>query len=295
MRAGIRHRRYWILAALIALIAVAACGDRGPGGASPTTERDPATAEEKRARGAALIRQMSEKIAAAQAVTFTTSEVIERVRRRDNERITSNINREIAFRRPDRCWSKVTGDNDLEIYYEGNRATLVSHKDKVFGEIPTPPTLDETVDVLSDKYDIPMPIGDLLTTNPHESLATDDPEMTGGWAGRETVDGVACHLLTWQHPNVDWSVWVPEAGEPLPKKLQIVYKARRGQPKTTIVIRNWNLNAQLPDETFARRVPDDYEGIPVIQRASAVLPPAGQEPEPDAPAAERAVKKAKKN
>jgi hypothetical protein len=82
------------------------------------------------------------------------------------------------------------------------------------------------------------------------------------------------------------------AGDPLPRKLQIVYKARRGQPKSTIVFSNWNLSAQLPDEKFARRVPDDYEGIPVIQRASAVLSQAGeQEQEPVEPA----EKKAKRN
>jgi hypothetical protein len=290
MRAGIRHRRYWILAALIALIAVSACGDRGTGGPSKTP--DPATAEEKRAQGVSILRQMSEKIAAAQAVTFNTSEVIERVRRRNNERVSVNISREIAFRRPDRMWFKVTGDNDLELYYEGNRATLVSHNHKVFGEFPTPPTLDETVDVLSDKYDVPMPVADLLTTNPDESLAINDPEMTGGWAGREEVEGVACNVLAWQHPNVEWSVWIPVAGDPLPRKLQIVYKARRGQPKSTIVFSNWNLSAQLPDEKFARRVPDDYEGIPVIQRASAVLSQAGeQEQEPVEPA----EKKAKRN
>jgi hypothetical protein len=35
----------------------------------------------------------------------------------------------------------------------------------------------------------------------------------------------------------------------------------------------------LANETFARKVPADYEGIPVIQRASAVLgiEPQGQE------------------
>jgi hypothetical protein len=259
----------------------AACGGPESGGGA-SREPEPATEAEKRAKGEDLLKRVSERIAAAQAFSFTTSEVVERVRK-SGEKITLNLNREVAVQRPNRLWYKATGDRDLESFYNGENVTLVSHKEKVWAEIPAPPTIDETVDVMSERYDIPMPIGDMISTNPHESLISED--TTGGWAGTENIDGISCRILSWQHPNVDWKVWIPASGEPLPKKLEITYKARRGQPKTILNFKEWNLAPQFTDATFTRRVPDDYEGIPVVQRASAVLTPEeAAKPEP-APAA----------
>lgn len=251
----------------VAVVAVAlllwGCG--GGGAVEGGAER----AGEPRPDGGAILRQMSERLKSATAFTFSTAETSERVRRND-ERVTVNLEHRFSVRRPDRLWFKATGDHDLELFYDGKRVTLVSHKEKVFGEFPAAATLAETVDVIGERYDVPLPIADLLSLDPDKALVNE--QTTGGWEKRETVDGVECNKLAYQHPNVDFAVWVPAAGDPLPKRLYIKYKARRGQPSTTVTFRDWNLSPQLNDETFARKVPDDYEGIPVIQRAASVIP-----------------------
>jgi hypothetical protein len=242
---------------MIALIA-ASCRESGP-----------ATSEERRAQGEALLKQMSEKLKSAQSLTVSTFESVERVRR-NNEKVKLNINRQLTIRRPDRAWVKTTGDRDLEMFYNGKKVTLVSHKEKVFGEFPAPATLDETVDMITDRYNIPLPMADLLTFDPHGTLMSE--KTTGGMEREEKIDNVDCSVLAYQHPNVDWAVWIPVSGDPLPRKLKITYKARRGQPQTEILFKDWNLSPQVTDATFAVKVPDGYEGIPVIQRASAVIP-----------------------
>ena len=77
-----------------------------------------------------------------------------------------------------------------------------------------------------------------------------------GFRGEEPVDGTHCARLEWRHPNVDWTIWIPASGQPLPKKLWVNYKARN---RTTVA---------------------------VIQRASAVLPNLNGQATPanDAPA-----------
>jgi hypothetical protein len=247
---------------------MASCGESRTVSAGSEPE---ASTQANRAEGIALLHRMSAKIAKTQAMTFSTTERVERVRR-NGQKVTLNLERQLAMKRPDRFWFNTTGDQDLEAYYKGKRVTLVSHKEQVWGEFPAPPTIDETVDEISSRYDIPMPIGDLLTVNPDKSLVTDD--TTGGWAGREIIEGVVCDRLTWRHPKVDWSVWIPMSGDALPRKLQITYKARRGQPAATVIFRDWNLNPRLTDSMFSRKIPPDYEGIPIIQSASAVLPPS---------------------
>ena len=260
------------IAGLLVALCAAACGgadSTNREGAGTKRESVPATAEEKRARGDAILRQMSDKLKSAEAFTFVTAEVIERVRR-NNEKVTLNVERRAAVRRPDRLWFQTSGDRELECTYDGRKVTLVSHKEKVFGEFPAPATLDETADAITYKYDIPLPIADLLTPDPQNTLK--DEGTTGGMERLETVEGVECNVLAYQHPNVDFSLWVPTSGDPLPKKLSITYKARRGQPTTTVLFRNWNLTPQVSDDTFARKVPADYEGIPVIQSVRALVP-----------------------
>jgi hypothetical protein len=226
------------------------------------------TPESRRADGQALLRRMAERLATAQAISLKTDQEIERVAQ-DGTKHMERASVEITLRRPDRFWFRASGDRGLEGFFDGERVTLISHGEKVYGEIPTPSTIDEAVDVLSDRFDVPMPVADLLTRRPDEVLLT--PKTTGGWDGEEDVDGTRCARLVWQHPNVDWSIWIATSGEPLPCKLHISYKSRRGQPTATVRFREWNLAATVTDETFARKIPADFEGIAIIQRVSRVL------------------------
>ena len=102
------------------------------------------------------------------------------------------------------------------------------------------------------------------------------------------MDGVDCNKLAYQHPKVDFAIWLPVSGEPLPKKMDVTYKARRGQPSSVITFRDWNQSPQLSDDMFARKVPPDYEGIPVIQRAAALAVSLEDQKKPNAAAAKPA-------
>jgi len=247
----------WMMTAICTSATIVGCGT------SP-----PRTDAEKRTQGDALLLRMSHQLANAQSISFTTSETDERVR--PSGKVVIQLTREVKLRRPDKLWFKATGGADLEGFYQGKDLTLLSHKDKVWGLMPMPSTIDETVIAVEDKYGIPMPVGDLLTKNPSEVLLSS--QTTGGWMREETIGGKNCAVLAWKHPNVEWSVWIPTSGEPLPARLDIAYLKKKQQPKSSIVFSNWNLSATLPDATFVAQVPNDFEGIPVIQRASAVIP-----------------------
>ena len=269
--------KLFAIAGMLIVLAGSACTN---GGGPTAKESVPVTDEEKRAQGDAILKQMSDKLRSAQAATFSTTESIDRVKR-NNEKVHLNLARQIAVRRPDKMWFKTSGDRDLEFMYSGKMVTLVSHKDKVFGEVPAPPTLNETAEMITAKYGISLPISDLLSADPEQALK--DEETKGGWNRRETLNGVVCNVLSYQHPAVDFSLWVPVSGDPLPQKMEITYKQRRGQPSTTVTFKDWNLAPQLNDEMFARKVPEGYEGIAVIQRASAVISPEeAAETPPDA-------------
>jgi hypothetical protein len=72
----------------------------------------------------------------------------------------------------------------------------------------------------------------------------------------------------------------------LPRRLKVLQKGRTGQPMVDLTFTEWNFAPQITDATFVPKVPADYEGIAVLQRAAAVkkaAPPA----EPAAPATKK--------
>jgi hypothetical protein len=227
----------------------------------------PATREEKLAYGKELLEEMSDTLAAARTISLSTTERVERADR-DGSRHMERITREVHLRRPDRLWFRVTGDRNLEGFYDGERFTLVAHQEKVFGRIPAPPTVDATVRELRERYGIVLPVSGLLAASPQQSLL--DEATIGGWAGPEVVDGGLCNLLAWDHPDVDWSIWIPVKGKPLPKKLLIMDSAQDSQPKTTVSFERWNLASPMSDAAFTWQAPSGYAEVDLAWHVAAL-------------------------
>jgi len=158
---------------------------------------------DRRLRGQSLLTQASTRISAARALSFSTDETDERVSS-DGSKKVLHTQRRITVRQPDRMWFKTSGDNSTEGFYDGTRLTLLFRGENVLGIITAPPSLDATVRVVSERYDIPFPISDLLTRDPHTSYI--NSKTTGGWEGQETLDGTTCARLEWHHPSVDWTI-----------------------------------------------------------------------------------------
>jgi len=225
------------------------------------------TPEAHRARGLEILTRLGTTLSNSQTVTFKATEKGERVRR-SGEKVPVTLNHVVSMRRPDHLRVSVTGDYELEVNYDGKQIVLMTPKQKVYGVVPASGPLQDVVHDSVDRFDIPFPLGDLVTFEGPATLVTDKTE--GGWAGEETINGKRVSKVAWQHPAVDWSVWVPVEGQPLPMRVEILYKGRRGSPRRSFEIEDWQLGGAVPDSTFVMKIPEDYEGIPVVQRASAV-------------------------
>ena len=242
------------------------------GRAEPTSDAD------RLAQGRQLVQQMSTRLASVNALTTSTTETRDRVRpsgRKDSLALTAVY----SMRRPNRFYTKMNGGGGLESWYNGKTITIAHHPEKVFAQAPMPDTIDRTLDALAERYDMALPLGDLFFSSPEKALLSDS--TTGGYVGRETVDGTACVHLAFKDVGSEWELWLPEQGEPLPKRFKVVQTHRTGQPVTDVTFKEWNLTPSITDATFVPKVPADYEGIAVVQRAAAVKHMAAADPPPD--------------
>ena len=258
--------------AALAAVSVVSCG-----------HKEPTTDAEQLARGRELVQQMSKRLATATELTVTTTEQRDVVRRSGTKDRVS-LTGVYTLRRPDRFHTTLTGGKGLESWYDGKKLTVAVQEEKVFSQAPMPETIDRTLDALAERYDMALPLADLFYSNPAKALLSDT--TTGGYAGTENVGETPCHHLAFRDVGVEWEVWLPLQGEPLPTRFKTVGKHRTGQPVTEVTFKNWNLAPQTSDATFTPSVPAEYEGIAILQRAAAVKTASASTtaPEPGAPA-----------
>ncbi len=259
-------KKRMLLFGICLLTAIAAAGCGGGSGNTATSNAKPG---ETKAKADEILAKMTEKIKATPAFSVTTVENSDRLKR-GGEMAKLNVTRSLTVKSPDRLHFKTTGDRDLEVFYDGKSMILMSHKDKVWGQLNAPPTLTETMAKIEDHYGMPIPVGDLLGLDPKGKLR--NAANTGAIEKKETVGGVECNVLAFKNPDVDWEVWIPVSGDPLPKKFHAKYKTGKKQSESTIEFSDWNLAPQITDNTFLANIPNEYEGIPIVQRASAVIP-----------------------
>jgi hypothetical protein len=245
-------------------------------------ERQPTTPEDKRARAEELLRTMSRSLGSARSMTVETTEVSNRVTTGGSkaEELTT---RQIAIRRPDGAYFKQTGSQrENEMWYDGKRITLAMHKDKAWARGPMPATLDEALDALATEYGIFVAAADLFYSNPYDSFESSG--STGGWVGRESIEGTTCHHLAFEAKMVDWAIWVADTPQALPCRMTITYKQEPGSPSSMLTFRDWNLAPTLGGDAFAAKVDSSYERLYLVRAPTAEPVDTVAEGPADAPA-----------
>jgi hypothetical protein len=237
-----------VLIACVAWLAGAGCS------------REPTTPEAKRQRGDEIMRKMSDHLARARTFAVETTDT--RTRGKGGKEITVRTTRRLLVRRPDRLALRVGGDMNLRGWYDGSKLTFVSDPQKVWARVNGAPTIDDTLDRMADRLAMPMPMADFLYSSPYEALV--GTKSTGGYVGRETIDGVSCFHVAYTHPSVDWDLWVSENDDSLPKKFRVTAKTSTRPRTTEVMFDKWTFGVEAPDAAFAAEVPAGYEHIPVV-------------------------------
>ena len=242
---------------LILVVLAAALGSAcGPG--------EPRTDAERLARGREVIERMSTKLSSSPTLSVTTREVRNQVKASGEAQVIT-LTRESVIRRPDRAYFKTSGDLQVEGWYDGVGLTVALHKDKVFAQARMPETLDKALDSMYERYGVPTPVGDYFYSNPAKALLADS--TTGGWVGREAVDGQQADHLAFKDKGVEWEVWVAATGDPVPLKARSKFTGTKRLRDIDMAFSNWNFTPALTDDRFTPKVPSDYEGIAMVQRA----------------------------
>ena len=70
-------------------------------------------------------------------------------------------------------WVHTTGSDgrDVRVGYDGKTVTVVGDRQKVYASVKAPATLDETLDYISERFDLRVGVADFLYSSPYDSFA----------------------------------------------------------------------------------------------------------------------------
>ena len=136
----------------------------------------------------------------------------------------------IAMTRPNKVHVDTKGDlHNASLWYDGKTVTIYSAKSRFYGQTEAPATVDETVLMLMDRFQTPLPVAGVLLKDPYAKMM--EGVKTAFDAGAAEVDGVACRHFALSEEDADWQVWIEEGREAAAPKargdLQERSKARR--------------------------------------------------------------------
>ncbi len=174
---------------------------------------------------------------------------------------------DIEVAKPDRLHATTDSDRGKwAAWYRGKTLTVLDTEANAYATEAVPGRIGEMLDYLADKYDLVMPMADLLVDKTYDSLLAD--VESGSYLGIHTVNNVPCHHLLFRQENIDWQIWIDAGKQPLPRKLVITYTQEPDEPQFVATMDDWDLAPAFTDETFAFTPPAGADSISLAELIS---------------------------
>lgn len=194
------------------------------------------------------LRRMTEYLASLPAFSLDTSSSLDVVLH-SGQKIKFNSANTLTLQRPNKFHAKRYGDLVMQdFYYDGANLTMSNPDSLVFGVVPAPPTIDETLDFIVNELDIVAPASDLLHA---DAIARLTGEATSGMVvGQSVIEGKVCDHFAFRSPDVDIQVWVEAGDKPAPCKYTITTTDIAGMPEFSITVRSFDAAPKIADGLF---------------------------------------------
>jgi hypothetical protein len=245
-----------VIARLLAVLAVALCA----GGAHAQEAAKPAAkAPAKKAvspykpivdaRAMALIKAMSDKLAAAKSMSFTATVGYE-FPSKLGPPLVYTTRYDVAMQRPDKLRIATLGDGPVsEFYYDGKTMTAYAPVENLAAVADAPATIDAALMAAQKNAALFYPFMDVVAANPYEAFAN-RPVEAFVIGQSSSVGGVKTDMVAWANNDVFLQMWIG-ADDKLPRRIRAQYRTDPMKLRHELDLSNWKLDPAFPPDTFA--------------------------------------------
>ncbi|MEW6337208.1 MAG: DUF2092 domain-containing protein [Acidobacteriota bacterium] len=180
-------------------------------------------------------------------------------------RVSSRL--DALVRQPDRFKVFIDGDRGRKaFYYNGESFVLADLRSRTWAAAPVTGPNDTAVDTIAGELNVQLPLSDFLVTSPAYSA----DELQGAYVvGESRVAGRRCHQVLLLLDDIDVQLWIEADGNPLIRKLVIVFREAPGAPQFEATFTEWYPPTQLSDYVFTHRPGDGDRHVELAAPAPA--------------------------
>lgn len=193
------------------------------------------------------------------------------------EKIEFNETRKITLGRPNDMRVDVEQGNGEKsiLFFNGKNLTVYSPGQKMYATASRPGNVDQAIVYLLDGLHIRLPLAMMFVTKLPSQLK--NRVRSVAIVGKDELMGIPCtQLAVRTNDGVDFQIWLPSKGDPLPRRLVITYKNNPGEPQFSANFSNWDLSPKLPKGYFAFTPPPNTQRIQFLAMAEAAKPKVGK-------------------
>jgi len=196
-----------------------------------------------------LFQAMSQRLAAAHALTFTAITTYEGPSRLGPPLAYTTIS-DVTLQRPDKLQVITPGDGPpSEFYYDGKTMTAFAPAENLVAVADAPPTIDAALKAAYDSAAIYFPFTDVLVADPYKDIA--DGLKRAFYIGQSHVlGGTTTDMLAIANDHVFAQLWIG-ADDKLPRMLRAVYLDDPARLRHQVDFSNWKLDGPIPADAFA--------------------------------------------
>ena len=210
----------------------------------------------------ALVTGAGDRLRAAEQFSFAADTSYEVVQD-DGSKLEFGATRRYVVQRPDRVRLEVhpRDGEDRFVFFDGDRLTVAQPDAKVYAqlELKQHRSIDEAVVLLREVLDVPVPLGELLLSDPRPDLVG---SLTAAYrVGTAKIAGAECDQVALRNADTDVQLWIERGQTPLLRRVVIRYRKETGAPSFAATLSDWVLDAKTVGDPFQFTPPPDMQRV----------------------------------
>lgn len=180
------------------------------------------------------------------------------------QKIEFNERHRVTIARPERMQVEILKSNGERglVLFDGKKITAYSETHAVYAQADKPGSLDQALVYFLRDLEMRMPLALMFSGDFPQEMEKRLEELT--FVEISALADTPYVHLAGRTDQVDFQVWIPQSGDPLPKRLTITYRHEEGQPKFWTDFVDWNMAPTISTTGFSFIPPAGAERIPFL-------------------------------
>lgn len=222
----------------------------------------------------ALLKAMSDRLAAARSMTFTAVTTYESPSRIGPPLVYTTLS-EVTLQRPSQLRVLTPGDGTAtEFYYNGKTLTAYSPRENLVAIAEAPANLDAALKLAYDAADIYFPFTDVIVSNPYQDI-TEGLKTAFVMGQSQVVGGTTTDIVVVANDKVFAQIWIG-SDDKLPRMIRAVYRDDPSRLRHQVEFDQWKLDIPISADAFTSSQAQQALPIPFARPEPTLTPNSSQ-------------------